>query len=67
MKKEYVRRLRLIMNTELSAKNKMEAIGTLAIPVQRYSSELLNDIEKKCKKLDEETSKMLTVHGQHHT
>jgi len=33
LKKEYVRRLRLIFNTKLSAKNKMQAIGTLAVPV----------------------------------
>jgi DNA topoisomerase VI subunit A len=37
LKKENVRRLRLILNTELSAKNKMQAIGSLAIPVLRYS------------------------------
>jgi hypothetical protein len=33
LKKEYIRRLRLILNTELSAKNKMQAIGSLAVPV----------------------------------
>jgi hypothetical protein len=32
LKKEYVRRLRLIFNTELSAKNKMHATGSLAVP-----------------------------------
>jgi hypothetical protein len=31
LKKEYIRRLRLILSTELSAKNKMQAIGSLAI------------------------------------
>jgi hypothetical protein len=31
--KEYIRRLRLILNTELSAKNKMQAVGSLAVPV----------------------------------
>jgi hypothetical protein len=30
--KEYVRRLRLILSTELSAKNKMQAFGSLALP-----------------------------------
>jgi hypothetical protein len=33
--KEYIRRLRLILSTELSVKNKMQAIGSLAIPVLR--------------------------------
>jgi hypothetical protein len=35
LKKEYVRRLRLILNTELRAKNKMQATGSLAVPVLR--------------------------------
>jgi hypothetical protein len=35
--KECVRILRLIMNTELSKKYKMQANGTVAIPVLRYS------------------------------
>jgi hypothetical protein len=33
LKEEYVRRLRLILSTELSAKNKMQATGSLAVPV----------------------------------
>jgi hypothetical protein len=43
----YVRRLRLIWNTELSAKNnKIQANGTLAIPILRYISALLTGIKK---------------------
>jgi len=34
---EYLRRLRLGLGTELSAKNKIQAIGSLAVPVIRYS------------------------------
>jgi len=37
LKKEYVRRLRLVLGTELSPKNKILAIGSLAVPVLRYS------------------------------
>jgi len=33
LKKEYLRRLRLILGTELRAKNKIQAIGSLAVPV----------------------------------
>jgi hypothetical protein len=33
LKKEYLRRLRLVLGTELSAKNKIQAIGSLAVPV----------------------------------
>jgi len=30
-------RLRLVLGTELRAKNKIQAIGSLAVPVHRYS------------------------------
>jgi hypothetical protein len=42
LKKEYIRRLKLILSTELSEKNKMKAIGSLAIPVLRYSFGIIN-------------------------
>jgi hypothetical protein len=42
LKKESVRRLTLILNTELSAKNKMQATGSLAVPVLRYSFGIIN-------------------------
>jgi len=42
LKKEYLRRLRLIFGTELSAKNKIQAIGSLAVPVLRDSFGIVN-------------------------
>jgi hypothetical protein len=45
--KKYVTRLRLIFNTELRTKNKMQAAGTLAILVLRYSFRILTGIRKK--------------------
>jgi hypothetical protein len=42
LKKGYIRRLRLILNMDLSAKNKIQAIGTLAVPVVRYSVGIIN-------------------------
>jgi hypothetical protein len=42
LKKEYLRRLRLILNTELSAKNKTQAVGSLAVPVLRCSFDVIN-------------------------
>jgi hypothetical protein len=66
LKKEYIRRLRLILSTELSAKNKMQAIGSLAIAVLRYSFGIINWHQEEIQKLDRKTRKMLTVHRQHH-
>jgi hypothetical protein len=42
LKKEYVRRPRLIFSTELRAKIKMQAIGTLAVPILRHSFGIIN-------------------------
>ena len=35
LKKEYLRRLTLVLRTELSVKNKIQATGSFAIPVLR--------------------------------
>jgi len=42
LKKEYLRRLRLVLSTELSAKNKIQAIGSLEVPVLRHSFGIIN-------------------------
>jgi len=42
LKKEYLRRLRLVLGTELSAKNKIQAIGSLTVPVHRYIFGIVN-------------------------
>jgi hypothetical protein len=55
LKKEYIRRLRLILSTEMSAKNNMQAIGSLAIPVLRYSFGIINWHQEQIQKLDRKT------------
>ena len=42
LKKEYSRRLRMILKSELNARNKITAIGALAVPVLRYSFGIIN-------------------------
>ena len=42
LKKEYLRRMRLVLGTELSVKYKIQAIGTLVVPVLRYSCGIIN-------------------------
>jgi hypothetical protein len=66
LKKEYVRRVRLIFNTELSAKNKIQATGSLEVPVLRYIFRIINWHQEEIQNLDRKTRKMLTIHGQHH-
>ena len=55
-----MRRLRLILGTELSEKNKIQAIGSLAVPVLRYSFEIVNWYQKEPQKLDRKMRKLLT-------
>jgi hypothetical protein len=42
LKKEYTRRLRVILKSELSVNNKITAIGALAVPVLIYSFDIIN-------------------------
>jgi len=54
------------LNTELSAKYKIQAIGSLVVPVLRYNFGIINWHQEELQKLDSKTRKLLTIHGQHH-
>jgi hypothetical protein len=54
------------LNTELKVKNTMQGIGTLSIPVLRYSFGIINWHREEIRKLERKTIKILIVHGQHH-
>jgi len=54
------------LGTELSAKNNIQAIGSLAVPVLRYSFGIINWNQEELQNLDRKTRKLLTIHGQHH-
>jgi len=54
------------LSTELSAKNKIQATGSLALPVLRNGSGIVNRHQEELQKLDRKTKKLLTIHGQHH-
>jgi len=66
LKKEYLRRLSLVLSTELSVKYKIQAIGSLAVPVLRYSFGIIKWHQEELQKLDRKTRKLLTIHGQPH-
>ena len=57
-----------MFGAELSAKNTIQAILSLAVPVLtcRYSFGILNLHQEQLHKLDRKTIKLLTIHGQHH-
>jgi hypothetical protein len=62
-----LKRLRLVLGTELSAKNKIQIIGSLAVPVLRYSFGIVNRHQEELQKLDRKTRKLLNMYGKHHT
>ena len=57
----------MVLGTELSEKNKIQAIGSLVLTVLRYSFGIVNWLQEELQKLDRKTRKLLTINGQHHT
>jgi hypothetical protein len=51
LKQEYIRTLRMILKSELNARNKITAIGALAVPVLRYSFGIINWRIKEIKQI----------------
>ena len=56
----------MILKSELNAKNKITAIGALAVPVLRYGFGIINWRNEEIKQIDRKTRKMLTVYKMHH-
>ena len=51
---------------KLSVKNKIQATGSLAVPVLKYSFGIINWCQAELQKLDRKKRKLLIIHGQHH-
>jgi hypothetical protein len=66
LKLEYRMKLRMILKSELNARNKITAIGALAVPVLRYSFDIINWRLEEIKQIDRKTRKMLTMYKMHH-
>jgi hypothetical protein len=66
IKREYYRRVRLILNTELNSQNRFIAINSLATPVVQYSYNIINWTLQDIKRMDVKTRKLLTSHNMHH-
>ena len=66
IRKEYNRRVRLILRTELNGRNKIEAINSLAVPVLQYSFGIIDWKISELKKIDTKTRKLLNMHKMLH-
>ncbi|KAL1448063.1 hypothetical protein WDU94_010922 [Cyamophila willieti] len=64
--KEYTRRIRNILNSELNSKNKISAINSLAVPVIQYSYGIIKWTLAELRKMDTKTRKQMTIHGALH-
>ena len=63
--KEYYRRVRLILRSELNFKNKLSAINALAVPLPTYSFGVIEWRKSDIEKMDRKTRKLLAMHGLH--
>jgi hypothetical protein len=66
LKQEYNRSLIMVLKSELNARNKITAIGALAVPVLRYSFGIINWRLEEIKQINRKTRKMLTLYKMHH-
>ena len=64
--KECYRQVRAVFHTELNAKNKLEAINTLAIPAVSYSFNVINWNLAQIRQMDRKIQKLLTLNRIHH-
>jgi hypothetical protein len=56
----------MILKSELNARNKITAIGSVAVPVLRYSFGIINWRIEEIKEIDRKTRKILTMYKMHH-
>ena len=61
IKKEYKRRIKLVLKSELNARNKIAAINTLSVPVILYSYGVIDWKLDKIQDLDRMTRKQLCM------
>jgi len=66
IRKEYYRRVRMVLKSELNAANRFEAINTLTVPMVTYSFNIVEWKLSDIRRLDAKTRKMLTMFKMHH-
>ena len=66
IRKECFRRVRSILRSELNARNRIDAINSLALPEVTYSFTIINCSLTEMKKVDTKIRKLLLMHRMHH-
>ena len=67
IRKKCYRRISGVLRSELNAKNKLEAINTLAIPAVTYSSHVVNWNVEEIKRTERKIRKLMTLNRMHHS
>ena len=57
----------MILKSELNARNKITAIGALAVPLLRDSFGIIKWKIEEIRKIDRKTRKMLTIYKMHYS
>ena len=65
-KKEYIKRLRSILKSDINAYNMASAITTFAMPILRYGFGILRWTQAEIRGIDRKTRKIMTKYGFHH-
>ena len=60
-RKEYMRRLKLIMKSKLHGRNKIKAINTWAVSLMRYGAGVIGWTKQELQKMDRKTRKVMTM------
>ena len=66
IRKECYGQVRGVLQSELNAKNKLDAINTLAIPVVTYSFNVVNWNLEEIKRIDRKIRKLIPLNKMHH-
>ena len=64
--KEYLRRVRKVLESKLNSGNLIKAINTWAVSLFRYTAAIIDWRKEEIMKLDQRTRKLLTMHKAHH-
>ena len=66
IRKEYYRRINMVLKSELISSNKISAINASAVPVLTYSISIINWQMKEIKKTDAKTRNLFKMYKMHH-
>ena len=67
IKKEYLRRIRKLLETKLYSRNLVKGINTWAVPFVRHSGPFLKWTWEELKQMDQRTRKLMTTHKALHS